>query len=91
MSIHSGELTGELSGELAAFSEALPATSRHDDRHATTLWRRAWSRALRRSRPLLSEAGALFALATPLALAGLVSMGLSITDVVMMGWLGPTS
>ncbi|HUP25419.1 MAG TPA: MATE family efflux transporter, partial [Thermoanaerobaculia bacterium] len=81
----------ELSGEVAAFSEALPGAERHDERHAATLWRRSGSRALRKSRPLLSEAGALFALATPLALAGLVSMGLSITDVVMMGWLGPTS
>ena len=35
----------------------------------------------------LSEAGALMKIAGPLILASLVSMGISITDVVMMGWL----
>jgi multidrug resistance protein, MATE family len=39
--------------------------------------------------PALREARALAALAAPLTLASLASMGISITDVVMMGWLGP--
>ncbi|HVS62195.1 MAG TPA: MATE family efflux transporter [Thermoanaerobaculia bacterium] len=37
----------------------------------------------------LVEAGSLTRLATPLVFASLASMGISITDVVMMGWLGP--
>lgn len=35
----------------------------------------------------VEEAGALMRIAGPLILASLVSMGISITDVVMMGWL----
>ncbi|HVS12819.1 MAG TPA: MATE family efflux transporter [Thermoanaerobaculia bacterium] len=51
----------------------------------TTRRRRTWfprSAALR-------EARALAALTAPLTMASLASMGISITDVVMMGWLGP--
>ena len=37
--------------------------------------------------PYIEEAGNLMKIAGPLILASLVSMGISITDVVMMGWL----
>ncbi|WP_455366565.1 MATE family efflux transporter [Kaarinaea lacus] len=40
-----------------------------------------------KSNPYLAEAGKLISIAGPLILASLVSMGISITDVVMMGWL----
>lgn len=40
--------------------------------------------------PYFAETGALFRIAAPLILASLITMGVSITDVVMMGWLGPT-
>lgn len=38
-----------------------------------------------------SEAARLGTLAAPLALTALVNMGMSLTDVVMMGWLGPAA
>jgi MATE family multidrug resistance protein len=38
----------------------------------------------------INETMALSKLATPLIVASLVSMGISITDVVMMGWIGTT-
>jgi multidrug resistance protein, MATE family len=41
--------------------------------------------------PYTEEAGALLKIAGPLILASLVSMGISITDVVMMGWLSSTA
>lgn len=41
------------------------------------------------SRPQWAESGRLIALAAPLAAAALVNMGMSVTDTVMMGWLGP--
>lgn len=40
-----------------------------------------------RHNPYVAEAGNLMTIAGPLILASLVSMGISITDVVMMGWL----
>lgn len=39
---------------------------------------------------MLAEAGALLRLAAPLILTALVNMGMSLTDVVMIGWLGAT-
>jgi len=39
--------------------------------------------------PWRTEARALIALAAPLSLAFLAQMAISVTDVVMMGWLGP--
>ncbi len=39
--------------------------------------------------PLRSEVRALIALAAPLSLAFLAQMAITVTDVVMMGWLGP--
>jgi MATE family multidrug resistance protein len=47
------------------------------------------SRRFPRLRLALTEARGLVGLATPLVLASLASMGISITDVLMMGWLGP--
>lgn len=46
---------------------------------------------LRAARPALGEALALVRLALPLVLSSIVSMAMSITDVVMMGWLGTTA
>jgi len=39
----------------------------------------------------MTEARAMTALATPLSLAFLAQMAMGVTDVVMMGWLGPAS
>ena len=44
---------------------------------------------LRALRPSPAEAHAMIALATPLSLAFAAQMAIGITDVVMMGWLGP--
>lgn len=41
--------------------------------------------------PDLAEARTLVALAAPMTGAALVNMGMSITDTVMMGWMGPTA
>ncbi len=45
------------------------------------------------NRPLISaaEVRALAGLAAPMTGAALVNMGMSITDTVMMGWIGPTA
>jgi MATE family multidrug resistance protein len=94
MSIHSGEL----SAELAVLPEILADPRRSAVGRATEALARVRARLLPRLRagrraataPALGEAWAILALASPLALAGFVSMGISITDVVMMGWLGPT-
>jgi MATE family multidrug resistance protein len=89
MSMHSGEL----SGELGTFADAVPPARqlRGAVGSATLSWQNVRRRVPGLASPLFTEVRALLALATPLALAGLVSMGLSITDVVMMGWLGPTA
>jgi MATE family multidrug resistance protein len=86
MSLQSGELSGEY-GAIAA----LPPLVRR--RSAALRSRRRGEAARGRqgvtpARWAAAEVRALFALATPLALAGLVSMGISITDVAMMGSLG---
>lgn len=39
---------------------------------------------------MAAETDALLRLAAPLILTALVNMGISLTDVLMMGWLGPT-
>jgi multidrug resistance protein, MATE family len=44
---------------------------------------------LRALRPSRLEARAMIALATPLSLAFAAQMAIGVTDVVMMGWLGP--
>ena len=86
MSIDSGEVTAEL----FAAPDFAPAERSLGRRSVEALSR---LRARRRgtARPWLAEMRALLGLASPLALAGVVSMGISITDVVMMGWLGPTT
>lgn len=53
-------------------------------RHARP-WRVPWAR------PETAEIKALLLLAAPIAGASLVSMGMSITDALMMGWIGPTA
>jgi len=45
---------------------------------------------VRALRPSSAEARAMIALATPLSLAFAAQMAIGVTDVVMMGWLGPS-
>ena len=66
------------------------------DLQSTNIFRRSWSRVRVAVLPLplssyLSEVDSQMRIATPLILAALVNMGMAITDVIMMGWLGPVA